>query len=389
VSIIELQRRARRLGEIRTGTTRTELRTKNGKQVEVTFPVSLETFRLTSQDRRLLEQAAALWGGEVAEWDGKWEVVTDAPELPVLIPPQNPDGIVWYETWTKAGLAKRCDGEHIVNTAGDPPPCNCDPDNRECKPITRVQLMLPDLADIGVWLLSSTGWNAATELNSSLNWVLRRMTQTGELAPASLALEQREVKRPGGPVKQFVVPVLRFQDRLGDLLGLSDGGGFSSLPSPSDAAGESGSPDSPPGDPPTLPDMPDTIKARLVDAGGPIHVETFPAEPDTGEDSDIASGVDDETVVEFPTPNDEQWALLLDTIAEDPVEGTMDVIEERVRRLYRLMRENGIEHWGGDALHAMLAKHHAVEHVRDLKRAELEKFAKTSWMHAEGAVANG
>jgi hypothetical protein len=370
MSLLDRQRQVREIGRIRTGT-----------KGEKGFPIALDTFRLTTSSHSIVERAAGLWGGTVQPWDNQYELVTETAELFVEVPWQDPDQMSYYELWSAAGIKKRCNGVTILNTDALPP-CNCDPENRECKPHTRLRLFLPDLTGInGSWMLASTGYFAADELAGVIDEMQRRVDTRQRIPYAVLGLEQRET-----PGKQFVVPTLTFTGAFRDL---SDGGGFSSLPSPSDAAGESGSPDSPPGDPPTLPDMPDTIKARLVDAGGPIHVETFPAEPDTGEDSDIASGVDDETVVEFPTPNDEQWALLLDTIAEDPVEGTMDVIEERVRRLYRLMRENGIEHWGGDALHAMLAKHHAVEHVRDLKRAELEKFAKTSWMHAEGAVANG
>lgn len=375
MSVIDIQRRARRLGEIRTGT-------KSDKG----YPVSLDTFRLTSTDKTLLEDAADRWGGTVERWGDKWEVVTGTAELPVLVPPQNVDGLVWYEQWSRGGLQKRCDGEHIVNTDGDPPPCNCDPDNRDCNPITRVNLMLPDLADIGTWLLTSTGKNAAAELPFAMELVQGLMRQTGQLPPATLVIDHREVKKPGQPDKRFVVPVLRFDTSYYQLAGAPDD--TPSLPSPSVvplAAGGDGAADGG-GEPVSLPTPVE-----------PFTTTTVTVEPDTEQltttfvkdETGLPVVGDDMRLIVDDEPLSEPWSGLLDTLNEDPTEGNMGAVEERLRRLYRLMRTVGL--WpdgsdGRDALHWALEKGYQAGHVGDLKRAELDKFITTSFMYAEGKI---
>ncbi|MFC1740174.1 hypothetical protein ACFL0N_01685, partial [Pseudomonadota bacterium] len=120
MSIVQLQARARRLGEIRLGDT---VPTSGGK----TRPRKLETFRLTSAAKGILEQAASLWGGDVTPWQAtpnsapKWQITTGVAELPVIVPPQDPDDLTWYELWSAGGLQRRCDGETIkTNTGGSP-----------------------------------------------------------------------------------------------------------------------------------------------------------------------------------------------------------------------------------------------------------------------------
>ncbi len=165
MSIVDLQLKARRLGEIRLGDTVT----RDGK----TYPVSLDTFRLTSISKGLLVKAAELWGGEVTPWQAsensaaKFQITTNVSELPVYVAPQDPDSVTWYESWTAGGLQRRCDGETIISRSGEGLPCVCDPDDRECRMVTRLQVMLPDLPDVGVWTLSSTGFYAASEIATS------------------------------------------------------------------------------------------------------------------------------------------------------------------------------------------------------------------------------
>ncbi|KKK59048.1 hypothetical protein LCGC14_3038310, partial [marine sediment metagenome] len=179
MSIVDLQLKARRLGEIRLGDTVT----RDGK----TYPISLDTFRLTSVAKGLLDQAAKLWGGKVVPWQAseksaaKWQLVTDTSELPVYVAPQDPDSVTWYESWTAGGLQRRCDGESIVNRGGEVLPCVCDPENRECRMVTRLQVMLPDLPDVGVWTLSSTGFYAASEIAMSIQIVMKSAQVTGAL----------------------------------------------------------------------------------------------------------------------------------------------------------------------------------------------------------------
>ncbi len=346
MSIVSLQKRARRLGEIRLGTTR------DG------HPVSLQTVRLTSVAKGLLVQAAELWGGKVEAWQpnerssSRWSLITETSELPVVIPPQDADNISWYEHWGSGGLQRRCDGEQIVNREGDLP-CVCDPDNRECNMVTRINLMLPDLPDVGVWLLSSTGWYAATELAMSMQLVIQTMQKTGLLPEATFAIEQREVKRPGEATKKFVVPTLRFADTLSTFLDSAP-----SLPVGADGGGG--------GD-------------------GTVHPLPTPA-PITPEPETVEQLQEQAREMMDDDGGGGDWANLLALLNEDASEGTMGTVEVRLRKLFRLMEQ--IELWPGAdrTLHATLAKHNAVEHVGDLRKNELNEFTELTFDAARRKV---
>src|SRR4051812_8068743 len=121
VPILTLQRQMRELGRIRTG-----IRTGARK-----LPEKLDTFRLTSSSRELIERAAEAYGGEARPWENGWEVVTEARSLDIVVPPGQ---VVtqWYELWTGGGCLRRCDGVTNVLTMT---PCACPADAAE-----RVQL---------------------------------------------------------------------------------------------------------------------------------------------------------------------------------------------------------------------------------------------------------
>lgn len=204
--IIELQRRMVEVGRIRAG--------DKGDKGQ---PRKLAEWRLTSKDRRRLEAAAQMWGGEVRDWnghDGEHELYTNTAELPImLIPGQMPT--TWYELWSKGGCQRRCDGVHELISDSS---CLCGED-RECKPITRLSVMLPDLAGVGSWLVASTGWNAAAELTGAAA-LLGHASSQGKLIPARLRLEQR-VSVKEGQTRRFAVPVIDIDVSVRELLGIS------------------------------------------------------------------------------------------------------------------------------------------------------------------------
>jgi len=200
--IIDLQRRMQEAGRIRAGDR------ANGN------PRKLSEWRLTSKDKQRLEAAAGLWGGSVSRWEdrGEWELYTSTAELPImLLPGQLPT--TWYELWSKGGCQRRCDGQHEVLSDSA---CLCG-DERECKPTTRLSVLLPDLPGVGSWLVQSTGWNAAAELAGAAE-LLGRASAQGVLIPARLRLEQRtDVK--AGQTRKYAVPVIDVDVSFRDLLG--------------------------------------------------------------------------------------------------------------------------------------------------------------------------
>jgi hypothetical protein len=199
MAIVDLQRRARELGRIRIGQLVTGA---NGKL----RPEKLDRFRLTSASRELLELVANLYGGTVNAWTpmgggpAAFEVVTESTRLPVLVPPQPVSQ--YYELWSGGGCQRRCDGAMELLTDK---PCICgpNPEEKACKPTTRLNVILRDIEGIGVWRLESHGWHSAVELPDVADF----LAQSKGYIEAHLALEER-VSKSDGKTKRFMVPTL-------------------------------------------------------------------------------------------------------------------------------------------------------------------------------------
>jgi hypothetical protein len=175
-------------------------------------PTALETWRLTSSHLEPIRVAAELWGGEVAEHDGVYDLTTEVSSLPVLIPDQDVAASQWLEEWSAGGLVRRCDG---VTELLSGEPCLAETDQPcACQPTTHLLVVLPDLPDLGVWRLTTRGWAAASELPTSVELV--RQISRGGLPRAELAIEHRS-RRTGGQTHAFVVPVLRVPVSLSEL----------------------------------------------------------------------------------------------------------------------------------------------------------------------------
>lgn len=205
--LTDLTRRPPEAGRIRLGE-------KSGSAMR-----SLNKFRFTSPDRSVIEQLAALYGGECKAWNdpkanpsSQWQVYTDAAEVPVYLVP---DGLsVWYETWAGGGVQRRCDGVtcDVPRVVGYDyemvqQPCLCRAEGvRSCRPYTRMQLILPQVSFRGVWRLETKGWNAATELPGMYDMIIQ-LAERGGMLQAMLGIERREQRTAAGK-RNFVVPRL-------------------------------------------------------------------------------------------------------------------------------------------------------------------------------------
>jgi Recombination directionality factor-like len=215
VSILDLQRSIAEAGRIRIGQ---QVPTSNGR----TRPEKLDTFRLTSPDKRRIEEAAGLFGGTVTPWKApageQWQVVTTSAEIDVIVPPSAMAFSQHLELWSAGGCQRRCDG---VTEALSQQPCLCDPEQRECDYHTRLSVMIRDLPGLALWRLDTQGWYAARELAGAVE-ILTLAAGRGVMIPARLLLEQRSVKRPGKDGKpqtlRFAVPRLDLGITPGELL---------------------------------------------------------------------------------------------------------------------------------------------------------------------------
>lgn len=186
-------------GRIRTGI-------KSGRKMQ-----ALDTFRFTSPDRDALEQLAARYGGEVRVWrdpkanpPDQFEVITTSSAISVTVQPSGVD--VGYELWTGGGRQRRCDGENTTLTVNRPDgidytnePCICFRQGvLECKPKTRVQLIIPDINFAGTWRYESSGMGAAATIPSMMHIIeaLQGMGPGG-LLPVEMHLVKRSRTKGG------------------------------------------------------------------------------------------------------------------------------------------------------------------------------------------------
>lgn len=200
VPIIHRQRALSQVGEIRIG----------GEKGANQPGRKLESFRLTSQHKEIIETAATLYGGTVEPWaspNGEaWQLYTTTNALPCMV-------IVgysltrMYEAWEGATkCVRRCDGIEEQLT-GAVCLCNANGDDK-CDTITRLMVMLPETGTSLGWKLRSTGEFAADELDGAM-MVAEKIAAGRPFVPATLRLTHRR-STSGGQTKKFVVPVLDF-----------------------------------------------------------------------------------------------------------------------------------------------------------------------------------
>lgn len=208
VPISQIARRPPEAGRIRIGV-------KSGKAMK-----SIEKLRFTSPNRRVIDQLAHHYGGTVKPWhDDKanpkdqFEVISSVSEIPVYV---LPDGLSqWYELWSGGGCQRRCDGQTCAIPKKTGPddyemvdvPCMCDARGlRECKPYTRLSVVIPAIEFTGVWRLDTKSWNAQAELPGMFDMIIA-LGQQGRTVRGILAVERRERMTPAGK-RNYVVPKL-------------------------------------------------------------------------------------------------------------------------------------------------------------------------------------
>lgn len=288
IDAIETQRALRRLGKIRMGAKKTS---SGGKE----YPAKLEHWRITSPSRPLLEAAAAIYGGQVTDWPGspdegnQYQLFTTSDTLQVLVPVYDAAFAQSMEMWSAGGCVRRCTGSLEELTGG---PCLCPPDVEErqalaakgqaCKMTTRFFVMLPDIPDIGTWMLETHGWYGAVELAGAME-IIRMAAGRNRVIPAQLRMEQRTAKR-NGETRRYVVPVLELLQVTSGMLMTGEapraalGNGAVALEMGSDEArGEYVRP-APVG--PTARPLPPLPGELEVDGGGGQPAQVPPSPPD-------------------------------------------------------------------------------------------------------------
>lgn len=205
--IITLQRQARELGRLRTGLT-----DGSGSRPR---PVRSETWIVSSHAEHYVDAAAAEWGGTVEKWQpqgngsAQFRVITETPALDAILPPGDPLSQT-YEMWSRGGCQRRCDGvtEQLTDA-----PCLClaqfgdswyeQEKGKVCSAHTRLNVILPQMPDIGVWRMETGSFYAANEIAAHVD-LIRNATNGSIAVPIRLRIEQR-TRVANGKTKQFPV----------------------------------------------------------------------------------------------------------------------------------------------------------------------------------------
>lgn len=219
--ILTLQRQARELGRLRTGWSR-----PNDDPKKRPVPVKSKTWVLTSFAEHYAQAAAEAWGGTVERWQPQgngapqFRVISEAESIDALLPPGDPLSQN-NEMWNKGGCARRCNGETELISRQ---PCLCMREfgedwyllrqdtyrkDKVCAATSRLNVILPDMPDIGVWRAETHSFYAANEWAGSVDMVLSGTGGKG-LVPVSLRIEPR-TRIAGGKTKHFPVVVVEIR----------------------------------------------------------------------------------------------------------------------------------------------------------------------------------
>lgn len=220
--LIDRQRQLAEAGRLRLGLT---VAAANGKS----RPMRSEVWIFSSHSRDLVVAAAALWGGEVEEWQplgngaAQHRVITKTTTIDAILPPGDPLTQT-YEMWSRAGATRRCNGA-TEQFSGSP--CLCiaqfgdqwydQPKGKVCDTKSRLKVLIPDLPGLGSYRLETGSFYAADEIAGMVDFI-RSAVGDQTLIPVRLRIEPR-TRVAGGETKQFVVPVVELRGvTTGELL---------------------------------------------------------------------------------------------------------------------------------------------------------------------------
>lgn len=240
--IVDLPQRAPELGRIRMGE---KVETQNGKE----RPSALDNWRLTSHDELAIRAVASIYGGDPEPWEdapdggAQWQVTTETSALSVLLPHDPLGDGPWYERWGKGGCLRRCDGQTTrlldqERVDGESPTAACwciakglkpaDADDIKkgaCDLVLRLQVILPDVPGLGVWMFSTGSLYAAMEIPAQVALLRGLADRTGTaFVPAELAIvPHREKKAWEKFPREFPVPTLRVRQSYQQVAALTAG----------------------------------------------------------------------------------------------------------------------------------------------------------------------
>lgn len=216
--MIDIQRRHAEVFRIRLGD-------KDGNR-----PRKLtESIRITAASQQVVQAFADVYGGEPSQWERQWQVYLPTSELQILVLPGQ-SVQQWWEYYRGSVCERRCDGYQEQKTGKR---CLCPEDISErandknsCSPMTRVNVLCPDVAVVGAGSLVTHGMIAAETLPQSIA-VAESALSRGLMVPAILRVVVNDTGR-----NHFIYPRIEIIGTSLNELGAGTDG--SSLPHATD-----------------------------------------------------------------------------------------------------------------------------------------------------------
>jgi len=191
--MLDIQRRHAEVFRIRLGD-----KAKNGAPRKLT-----DSIRITSPSDSVVRAFTDVFGGEVREWEGQYEAYLPTTALPIMVLPGQSIQ-QWWEFYKGSVCERRCDGftEQLSGKA-----CMCPEEITDrlakrdaCKPMTRVNVICPDVEVVGAGSLVTHGMVAAETLPQSI-MVAEAALARGMMVPAVLRVIEHV-----GKDKRYIVP---------------------------------------------------------------------------------------------------------------------------------------------------------------------------------------
>lgn len=168
-----------------------------------------DAIRVTAGGANVVQSFVDVYGGEVAPFEEKasrhnWQAYLPTTALSVMVlPGQSLDA--WWELYRGSVCERRCDGftEQLSGQA-----CMCPPEidkrmaaKNTCRPMTRINVLCPDVEVVGAGSLVTHGMIAAETLPQSIK-VAEAALSRGLMVPAVLRVVEHKGKR------HFIFPQL-------------------------------------------------------------------------------------------------------------------------------------------------------------------------------------
>lgn len=183
----------------------TVYRIRLGDKDEKGHPRKLtDAVRITSPGRNIVEAFTDVYGGTVTEWEREWQAYLPTDHLRIFMLPGQSLTQYW-ERYKGAVCERRCDGYNEIKGGG---PCLCPADidariadKTACAPMTRINVLCPDVAVVGSGALVTHSMIAAETLPQSIA-IAEAALSRGLMVPAVLRIIEHRGRT------QFIFPQL-------------------------------------------------------------------------------------------------------------------------------------------------------------------------------------